>query len=115
MYASLTYRDVTAALAWLNLAFGFDGDLHDDGIGVVRHGNGRVIIQPDQPEELHGTHLGQGWVYTVVDDIDSHHRRSAQAGAHILGEPHSYADGYWGYSARDLEGNLWSFGTGPLE
>jgi len=23
-------------------------------------------------------------------------------------------DGYRGYSARDLEGNLWSFGTGPV-
>ncbi len=30
----------------------------------------------------------------------------------IVGEPHGSAEeGQRGYSARDLEGNLWSFGT----
>jgi hypothetical protein len=34
------------------------------------------------------------------------------AGAEVLGEPHDAMGGAQrGYSARDLEGNLWSFGT----
>lgn len=33
------------------------------------------------------------------------------AGAEVLGEPHDAMGGMRGYSARDLEGNLWSFGT----
>lgn len=115
MYASLTYRDVQAAVAWLIQAFGFDADLQDNGIGTLRYSDGRVIVQPDQPRELHGSHVGQGWVYTVVEDVDAHHQHAAREGAHILGPPHGDGDGFRGYSARDLEGNLWSFGTGPAD
>lgn len=54
-------------------------------------------------------------MYTVVEDIDAHYQRAARAGAQLLGSPHGGGDGFRGYSARDLEGNLWSFGTGPAE
>jgi uncharacterized glyoxalase superfamily protein PhnB len=75
-----------------------------------------VMVQPELPEELHGEHAGRGWVYVVVDDPDAHRARALQAGAEVLGEVHDAMDGaQHGYSARDLEGNLWSFGTARPE
>jgi uncharacterized glyoxalase superfamily protein PhnB len=114
VYPSLTYRDVAAALAWLADAFGFEGHVLDETSAVVRSGGGTALIQVDRPEDLHGSHIGRGWVYVVIDDIDAHYARARAAGAGLLGEPHGYGDGHRGYSARDLEGNLWSFGTGPV-
>src|SRR6266540_699575 len=97
VYPGLTYRDVKAALAWLANAFGLEPRVFDDEGGVeeihhaaLMHGDGMVLIESERPEELHGSHSGRAWVYVAVGDIDGAQR---------------------GYSARDLEGNLWSFGT----
>jgi uncharacterized glyoxalase superfamily protein PhnB len=114
MYPSLTYLDVDAALTWLAEAFGFEGHVLGEVSAIVRFRGGTAIVQLDSPKDLHGSHIGQGWVYVVVDDIDAHYARAKAAGANLLGEPHGYGDGQRGYSARDLEGNLWSFGTGPV-
>jgi uncharacterized glyoxalase superfamily protein PhnB len=123
VYPSLTYRDVEAALAFLETAFGlepvvFDGDGREAGIrfAAARHRHGMVMVQPELPQDLHGPHAGRGWVYVVVDDPDAHYARSKQAGAEVLGEPHDAMGGRQrGYSARDPEGNLWSFGTSRPE
>jgi uncharacterized glyoxalase superfamily protein PhnB len=118
VYPSLTYRDVEAALAFLTEAFGLQVDeVGRDDSGAVRHaslkhGSGRVLLQPDLPDELHGSHLGQGWVYVAVPDPDAHFARARDAGAQVMGDPHDAFDGTMrGYSARDPEGNLWSFGS----
>jgi uncharacterized glyoxalase superfamily protein PhnB len=118
VYPSLTYRDLEAALEFLEKAFGLEPEvLGTDEHGAirhaaVRHSEGLVLLQPDLPDQLHGTHLGQGWVYVAVTDPDSHFERARAAGAKMLGEPHDALEGQMrGYSARDLEGNLWSFGT----
>ena len=118
VYPSLTYRDLEAALEFLEKAFGLEPEvLGTDEWGAIRHaavghGEGLVLLQPDLPDQLHGTHLGQGWVYVAVTDPDGHFERARAAGAKMLGEPHDALEGQMrGYSARDLEGNLWSFGT----
>jgi uncharacterized glyoxalase superfamily protein PhnB len=118
VYPSLTYRDVEAAAEFLETAFGFEPeDVGRDEQGAIRHaavryGQGLVLLQPDLPDELHGSHLGQGWVYVEVADLDAHFERARAAGAKVLGEPHEAMGGTMrGYSARDPEGNLWSFGT----
>jgi uncharacterized glyoxalase superfamily protein PhnB len=118
VYPSLTYRDLEAALEFLEKAFGLEPEvLGTDEHGAVRHaavrhGEGLVLLQPDLPDQLHGTHLGQGWVYVAVTDPDGHFERARAAGATMLGEPHDALEGQMrGYSARDLEENLWSFGT----
>ena len=55
---------------------------------------------------------GSGAVYVVVkDDIDTHHDRAKAAGAQIVYGPADQDYGSRDYSARDPEGNLWSFGT----
>lgn len=117
IYPSLTYRDVPAALDWLVAAFGLESVIFDPPGGevrfaAVRYGRGMVMVQPELPEELHGDHAGQAWIYVVIDDVDGHYERARAAGAQVLGEPHDAMDGQQrGYSARDIEGNLWSFGT----
>lgn len=77
----------------------------------MRHGDGTVLVQPDLPDELHGSHVGQGWVYVSVADPDAHHRRARDAGANVLNAPHDAGATMRGYSARDPDGTLWSFGT----
>ena len=68
VYPSLTYRDLDAAVDFLQRAFGLElEDLGRDEHGTIRHaslrhGEGLVLLQPDLPDELHGTHAGQGWV-----------------------------------------------------
>lgn len=50
----------------------------------------------------------------MVDDVDAHYARAAEAGADVVGEPSDQPYGYREYDARDLEGGLWSF-MSPLE
>jgi hypothetical protein len=52
----------------------------------LRAGDGRVLVQPDLPEELHGSHLGQGRVYVTVADIDADWARARDAGAQVPGD-----------------------------
>ena len=78
---------------------------------AVAYRDGMVLIAAERPEQLHGSHTSQGWVYLAVDDIDGHHRRTKAAGVEVLNDPHAGPGGMRGYSARDLEGNIWTFGT----
>jgi uncharacterized glyoxalase superfamily protein PhnB len=50
-------------------------------------------------------------IYVVIDDPDAHHERAQAAGAEIVRGLTDEDYGSREYSARDLEGNLWSFGT----
>lgn len=116
VHPSLTYRDLRSAIGFLREAFGFHlvkSGAHSAGrlrYASMRYTDGRVLLQPDLPDELHGPHAGQGWVYVEVTDIDRHYVQAAAAGAQPLGAPHPAFDGaVRGYSARDPEGNLWSF------
>lgn len=122
VYPSLTYQDVKAGLDYLQAAFGFEALIFETGdddqirAAAVKHDRGMIMVQPELPEDLHGNHAGQGWVYVVVTDPDAHYQRAKAAGADVLGEPHDAFDGRQrGYSARDPEGNLWSFGTSRPE
>jgi uncharacterized glyoxalase superfamily protein PhnB len=50
-------------------------------------------------------------IYLVVADPGAHHERARAAGAEIVRELTDEDYGSREYSARDPEGNLWSFGT----
>ena len=66
--------------------------------------------QTDRPELLHGSHVGHGWIYVRVADPDAHYAHARSRGAHVLNEPGSAPRGQQrGYSARDREGNIWTF------
>lgn len=118
IYASMRYHDARASIDWLVRAFGFDCRVaHDGPDGIVAHaelsyGDGLVMVGTWRGEEDH-RRPGEGWAYVVVDDLPAHHRRARDAGAEIVGEPETLDYGSF-YSARDPDGNLWSFGTyGP--
>lgn len=89
---------------------------NDEGHGAIEnaavaHRDGMVLIAAERPEELHGSDTGKGWVYLAVDDVDGHHKRTKAAGVEVLNEPHGGPGGMRGYSARDIEGNVWTFGS----
>ena len=50
-------------------------------------------------------------LYITVDDVEAHAERARAAGADIFLEPQDQDYGGRGYSCRDIEGNVWSFGS----
>ncbi|MBM2812520.1 MAG: Glyoxalase-like domain protein [Chloroflexi bacterium] len=50
-------------------------------------------------------------VVVCIDDVKRHYERARAAGAVIVRELNETDSGAVEYSARDLERNLWSFGT----
>jgi uncharacterized glyoxalase superfamily protein PhnB len=122
IFPAIRYRDPDAAIEWLGRAFGFaEREVHRDESGAIMHAelelDGGVIMlgtaDPDgwmgggAPEPLSSTVS----LYVAVEDIDAHHVRAVAAGARIVRELVDQSYGSREYSARDVEGNLWSFGT----
>jgi len=119
IYPSLRYRDARAAIDFLCDAFGFERHAvyESDGGQIehaqLAHGSGMVMLSTETDEDPRGwgKHAGQGWAYVVVDDPDAHYQRAKAAGASIIRELEDQDYGSRDYSARDPEGNIWSFGT----
>lgn len=120
VYPCLTYRDVRRAITWLQTAFGIQGQaLAPPGAAadepldhaLLHTSSGTILVESERPDELHGPHAGHGWIYVTVTDADAHYQRVKAAGARVLGEPHDFGEGFRGYTATDLEQNLWTFGT----
>lgn len=117
---ALRYRDAKAAIAFLQDAFGFAvAAAYEGGDGVVHHaelvyGNGMVMLGSAQNGSAFGRvaeDLGPVSVYVAVEDADAHHARAVAAGAEVVLPLHDQEYGSRDYTARDPEGNLWSFGT----
>jgi uncharacterized glyoxalase superfamily protein PhnB len=129
IFPTLRYRDADAALQWLKRAFGFEekavyragADGPDREGGTIHHAELRLgagVI-------MFGAHDDSGWmggeqpqplastmgIYVVIEDPDAHHEQARAAGAQIVRQLTDRPYGSREYSARDLEGNLWSFGT----
>jgi uncharacterized glyoxalase superfamily protein PhnB len=123
---TLRYRDAPKAIEFLCNAFGFEKHAVYSGEGnTVAHAQlvlGRDMIMLGsatnegdyanwvRPPETRTSPTTQG-VYIVVDDCDVHCDRARKCGALILREPVDEDYGGRGYTCRDLEGNVWSFGT----
>jgi uncharacterized glyoxalase superfamily protein PhnB len=117
------YRDARAALGFLAEAFGFEVTaVHppDPADGPVVHavarwplGGGVMISSDGSGDPLFAAHppVGSQSVYVVTDDPDGLHARAAAAGAEIARELRDEDYGSRDFTARDPEGNLWSFGT----
>jgi uncharacterized glyoxalase superfamily protein PhnB len=122
IYPALRYTDANAAVAWLGQAFGFEEKaVFRDDDGTVQHaelrlGNGMVMLGQHRPGGFFGDDppdpaAAAQSIYVVVEDPDAHHDRARAAGADIARGLVDQDYGSREYSARDLEGNLWSFGT----
>ncbi len=122
----LSYSDPSAAVEWLQRAFGFQPHaVYKDDSGAVMHaeltfGNGMIMIGPAGKGEFGkrfmtmpgncGDRCTQA-VCVIVDDVDGHHDRAASAGAEIVMKPEDQSYGGRNYAARDPEGHVWSFGS----
>jgi len=123
---ALRYRNAPAAIEFLCKAFGFErravyqpSDTQVDHAQLVLGGDMIMLgsasndgdyakwVSPLKSPDDAGT---QG-IYVVIDDCDAHHARAKAAGARILRPPTDEDYGGRGYTCRDLEGNVWSFGT----
>ncbi|MEU8793066.1 VOC family protein [Streptomyces sp. NPDC048643] len=120
IYPSLLYTDAKAAIRQLTEAFGFtELSVYEGEDGSVMHaelvqGNGAVMLgskgRGGRFDEAM-KNAGPCGVYIVVDDVDAHHQRAVDHGAEILMAPADQDYGSRDYMARDVEGNIWSFGT----
>lgn len=123
LFPFLRYKDATAAIEWLSEAFGFEIDMvvpgETDGSiahAQMRHRGSIVMLGSFQDDDLGlraPTDLGgvnQG-IYVVIDDAEAHYATAKAAGAEIVMELTRTDYGSHDYSAKDPEGNLWSFGT----
>lgn len=123
LYPVIRYRDADAAVEWLCRAFGCtERDVHRDDAGTIRHGEleleGNLLMvgtaEDDgwmggrEPQPLHST---VSLYVALAGDVDAHHDRALGEGAEIVRGLVDQSYGSREYSARDLEGNLWSFGT----
>ncbi|MEV1084312.1 VOC family protein [Streptomyces sp. NPDC050211] len=120
IYPTVLYADAKAAIRQLTEAFGFtELSVYEGENGLVSHaelvqGNGAVMLGSKGrggrfDELMKGA--GPAGVYVVVDDVDAHHQRAVDHGAEILMPPTDQDYGSRDYMARDIEGNIWSFGT----
>lgn len=120
IWPSLNYRDAHAAIAFLVDAFGFGQTaVHDDDQGRVAHAElrwpegGGVMLGDASREESEFSRMPTGCasVYVVTDDPDGVHERAIAAGADPVRGLRDEDYGSRGFSVRDPEGNIWSFGT----
>lgn len=122
MFPFIRYHDARVAIAWLVHAFGLDERAvyagPEDTIAHAELGSGGSVVMIGSVKddtlglktsrELGGVTQG---IYMFVPDIDAHYARARAAGAEIVYQLRDTDYGSREYGARDLEGNLWSFGT----
>ena len=117
---TLVYADAKAAIKQLTEAFGFtEHAVYEDEDGRVVHaelmyGNGMVMLGSKgiggEFDKLM-TDAGPAGVFVHVDDVDAHHGKAVEHGVDVVMPPTDQDYGARDYMARDIEGNVWSFGT----
>jgi uncharacterized glyoxalase superfamily protein PhnB len=121
---ALQYQDARAAIDFLCAAFGFEKKAVYEGEGgTIAHaeltlGNGMIMLGSVnhseygkllvRPRDAGGVTMS---TYAIVDDVDAHYARAKAAGAVITREPVTQDYGGRDYTAKDPEGNVWTFGT----
>jgi len=121
----LRYRDAPGAIKWLCSTFGFEEQLvvpNPDGTiahAQLRFGNGMIMLGSvvdseygrliKQPDEIGGAETQSA--YVIVSDADAIYQRAKAAGAKIVLDIKDEDYGGRGFTCRDLEGRLWTFGT----
>jgi uncharacterized glyoxalase superfamily protein PhnB len=115
---ALRYRDARAAIEFLTSALGFEAGLvvgrEDGGVGhaELQLGAGTVMLgSTGAGDDRFDQTIGSSSVYVVLEEVDTHYEHARAAGAEIVREMADTDYGSREYTARDPEGNLWSFGT----
>jgi uncharacterized glyoxalase superfamily protein PhnB len=118
IYPVLKYDDAPAAIDFLERAFGFERlQVHESEAGKIAHAELRLgedligLSSTGAGDTVYEQCAHRTVVYVAVDEVDSLHERARDAGAEIVLEPTDQDYGSRDFSARDPEGNIWSFGT----
>ena len=120
VWPSLRARNARALIEFLVDAFGFeatavygDGDRVDHAELSWPLGGGIMLGSARDSDGLNAsaTNPGDFGAYVVTDEPDALFARAKAAGAEIIREPNDTDYGSRDFSARDPEGNHWSFGT----
>ena len=118
----LSYRDAGAALEFLTKAFGFEERAcyaREDDPSIVEHaemrwplGGGIMFGTAGKDDGPFGQRTpGNDSVYVVCEDPDRLFEQAVAAGAEVVRGLKDEDYGSRGFTVRDPEGNLWSFGT----
>jgi uncharacterized glyoxalase superfamily protein PhnB len=121
VWPCLNYRDARGAIAFLTDAFGFVESLVVPGAtdDVVEHaqltwpeGGGVMLGTADRDgNEFSQLPTSCASVYVVTADPHAVYARATAAGARVVREMRDEDYGSTGFSVRDPEDNIWSFGT----
>jgi uncharacterized glyoxalase superfamily protein PhnB len=113
---TLRYQDAKAAIEFLERAFGFERKaVHENEDGTIghaelTHGSGMVMIGSAGAGDPQFD-TGHASIYVVVSDPDALHEQARAAGAEVSRGLTDMDYGSREFTARDPEGNVWSFGT----
>ena len=120
---ALRYRDAPAAIKFLRDAFGFAEHLVVPGPNdTIVHaeltlGNGMIMLgsahggEYDRYMKAPDGGPQTQTVYVIVPDADAHYARAKAAGAEILMDIKTEDYGGRGYTCRDPQGHIWTFGS----
>lgn len=123
---NLIYSDANAAVSFLMKAFGFtEHGIYKDENGKIFHaqlalGKALIMVNPFNPETAFGKMLNipnnlSGYntqsPYFIIDNVDEHYKNAKANGAKIVMDIKDEDYGGRGYSCKDPEGNIWSFGS----
>lgn len=120
VWPTLRYRDAVAAIDFLESAFGFTRRaVHpsDADPTVVEHAEldwplgGAIMLGSLRETADWPAAAGSGATYVVTDEPDALFARATSAGAEVVRPLRDEDYGSRDFVVRDLEGNLWSFGT----
>ncbi len=113
---TLGQRDAQACAGALQV-FGFERvNVHEEPGGAIghaelRYGPSMLMLGSVREGSQWPQEPGSSALYVVVEDPDAHHERAVAAGAEVTMGLVDQDYGSREYTARDPEGNLWSFGT----
>ena len=112
---TLRYRDAHRAISFLVDAFGFVRNAVHESDERIEHaqlmyGSGMVMLASERPDDLFSD-LRPSSIYVIVADADEHCAQATAQGAEIIMAVEDQDYGGRVYTAKDPEGNLWSFGT----
>lgn len=120
IWPALSYTDAPAAIRFLVEAFGFAETLVVPGEGgrEIAHAElrwpegGGVMLGSTSDENVHSQMKpGTASIYVVTDSPDALFERATAAGAEVVQGLKDEDYGSRGFTVRDPEGTLWSFGT----
>jgi len=118
LWPSFTYRDAPAAIEFLCRAFGFVERARYGEGDVIQHaelswpGGGGIMLGSVREDSVHSQlPVATGSVYVVIDNPDEMFARAEAAGATIMRGLRDEDYGSRGFTCRDPQGVVWSFGT----